>query len=291
MKKITVLTPTYNRGSLLKHLYQSLCIQEFVDFEWIIVSDGSEDRTEEIVDEFKKEKRLDIRFIKKENGGKPSAHNAGVLAADSELTVICDDDDYMAPMALKMIAERWEADDCVGGMIGYMGESETKILGGRLFPKGLNQVSRLSDIFKEGIFDTVQIYKTEILKGNLFPIEPTEKFVPEIWCWTEIDKYYKLIVIPEILEIAKYLPGGLTRSGSQNMWNNPIGYSHYFRQRSELHKGGWRQMKYFGIYQGLRWAKRYPVECGGKILKFFSSPISIYVMCRMAFLRVFKKRM
>ncbi len=40
---ITVFTPTYNRGSLLSRLYQSLCAQNFKDFEWIIVDDGSSD--------------------------------------------------------------------------------------------------------------------------------------------------------------------------------------------------------------------------------------------------------
>ena len=51
-KKITVCTPTYNRGELLKYLFDSLSKQNFDSFEWIIVDDGSCDNTETIVKQF-----------------------------------------------------------------------------------------------------------------------------------------------------------------------------------------------------------------------------------------------
>ena len=57
---ITVLTPTYNRASLLINLYQSLIKQDFGDFEWVIVDDGSEDATTEIVDQFIQERQIVI---------------------------------------------------------------------------------------------------------------------------------------------------------------------------------------------------------------------------------------
>lgn len=282
MKKVSVLTPTYNRAPYLKVLYDSLCVQSFKDFEWVIVSDGSKDNTEEVVQGFVSEQKIDIKFIKKENGGKPSAHNAGALAANSELTVICDDDDYMLPDSLKIIVDYWKDDRQIGGMIGYMGETKQKTLKGKKFPKLMGEYNDLEEIFREEIFDTVQIYKTSILRNTLFPIEPDEKFIPDIWCWREINRNYKLIVIPEILEIARYLPNGLTLSKQQTMWNNPIGYSYYFRQKSEFSKG-WKKIKYFGVYQGLRWTKRYPVQYDQSLIRVLSIPVSIYVFSRIVF--------
>lgn len=44
--KITVFTPTYNRAYILENLYRSLQRQTFVDFEWLVVDDGSSDGTE-----------------------------------------------------------------------------------------------------------------------------------------------------------------------------------------------------------------------------------------------------
>ena len=42
-KLITVFTPTYNRKSLIPHLYKSLCEQDCQDFVWLVVDDGSSD--------------------------------------------------------------------------------------------------------------------------------------------------------------------------------------------------------------------------------------------------------
>ena len=56
MKDLTIFTPTYNRASLLTSLYQSLCKQINKDFVWLIVDDGSKDKTKELIQEWKKSK-------------------------------------------------------------------------------------------------------------------------------------------------------------------------------------------------------------------------------------------
>lgn len=45
MPYFTVFTPTYNRGYTLYRLYESLKSQRTIDFEWMIVDDGSTDNT------------------------------------------------------------------------------------------------------------------------------------------------------------------------------------------------------------------------------------------------------
>ena len=45
----TVFTPTYNRAHTLHRVYESLNAQTFRDFEWLIVDDGSNDGTAELV--------------------------------------------------------------------------------------------------------------------------------------------------------------------------------------------------------------------------------------------------
>ena len=73
--KFTVFTPTFNRKELLEKLYKSLQKQTFKDFEWLIVDDGSTDGTKEKVEEFLSEKKLEIKYYFKENGGKQRAYN------------------------------------------------------------------------------------------------------------------------------------------------------------------------------------------------------------------------
>ena len=59
---ITVLTPTYNRGYVIKQAYESLIRQTNNDFEWVVIDDGSTDETKKIVDKFIKEKKIKIRY-------------------------------------------------------------------------------------------------------------------------------------------------------------------------------------------------------------------------------------
>lgn len=98
---LTIFTPTYNRAHLLPNLYQSLLNQKRVDFEWLIVDDGSTDGTEELVNQWIEEAVLTIRYFRKENSGKHTAINKGVQLAKGELFLIVDSDDVLAENALK----------------------------------------------------------------------------------------------------------------------------------------------------------------------------------------------
>ncbi len=68
--RISVITPTYNRGSTLERVFHSLEKQTMKSFEWIIVDDGSTDNTKEIVDDFIRKAKFDIKYIRQENNGK-----------------------------------------------------------------------------------------------------------------------------------------------------------------------------------------------------------------------------
>ena len=50
MKKITVFTPTYNRAYCLGQCYESLIRQTNNNFIWLIIDDGSSDKTKELVE-------------------------------------------------------------------------------------------------------------------------------------------------------------------------------------------------------------------------------------------------
>ena len=76
---ITILTPTYNRGNIIKNAYESLVKQTNKNFEWLVIDDGSTDNTEELIRQLQKKCTLfPIRYFKKENGGKHTAINTGV---------------------------------------------------------------------------------------------------------------------------------------------------------------------------------------------------------------------
>ena len=102
--RVVVITASYNNGKLLRGLYNSLLNQTNKNFKWIIVDDGSEDKTEYIVESFQKTKLLDIRYIKKQNGGKSSALNCAFNEIQNDdFVIIVDSDEQLFPNAIEII--------------------------------------------------------------------------------------------------------------------------------------------------------------------------------------------
>ena len=95
MKKLTVFTPTYNRAYCLGNCYESLVRQTCQDFIWLIIDDGSSDHTKELVEDWKKENKIEIKYVWQENTGMHGAHNTAYEIIETELNVCIDSDDYM----------------------------------------------------------------------------------------------------------------------------------------------------------------------------------------------------
>ena len=63
--KISILTPTYNRAKLLDKLYTSIIVNQNnnrFEVEWLIMDDGSTDKTKIVIENFIKQKIIDIKF-------------------------------------------------------------------------------------------------------------------------------------------------------------------------------------------------------------------------------------
>ena len=71
--KVTVFTPTYNRAYILPKLYGSLKKQTCMNFEWLIIDDGSTDETTKIVKKYQ-----NTKIYSKPNEGIYSARNLGI---------------------------------------------------------------------------------------------------------------------------------------------------------------------------------------------------------------------
>ncbi len=95
MSKVSVIIPTYNRAELLKRAIESVVKQAGFSGELIIIDDGSEDNTREVVESF--QDRIDLRYVYQENRGPASARNRGVELANYDLVAFLDSDDHWLP--------------------------------------------------------------------------------------------------------------------------------------------------------------------------------------------------
>ena len=116
---ISIVTPTYNRANELKYLYKSLQHQS-VDFgllEFIISDDGSTDSTQLMVEKWKEESEILIKYITQENQGPGEARNHGLRVAKGDLILFIDSDCEAHPDWIKIIYDEYQKNsfDAFGG--------------------------------------------------------------------------------------------------------------------------------------------------------------------------------
>ena len=88
----SIVVPTYNRAHLIGKTIESVLQQDFTDFELLIVDDGSQDNTEEVVRKFGDQR---IQYFKKMNAERGAARNFGAAAAKGQYINFFDSDDIM----------------------------------------------------------------------------------------------------------------------------------------------------------------------------------------------------
>lgn len=105
---VSVILCTYNRETYLNDCINSLLQQTFQDFELIIVDDGSQDHTFELVNSYL-EKFNNIRYLKHQNRKAGYSRNAGIQASFGDYITFIDSDDTYKPNHLESRIEFMKA--------------------------------------------------------------------------------------------------------------------------------------------------------------------------------------
>lgn len=228
---ITLFTPTYNRAHLLSRLYNSILIQDVIDVEWLIVDDGSIDDTEALIENFKKESIINIRYYKKSNGGKHTAINFGLQYAKGELFFIIDSDDVLAENALKIIKTHYQSiknNDKICGIVGLSQYIDKQEIVGDYFLKNDWEVS-FADIYLkyhlEG--DKAVAFKTEVLRKYSFPEKQRIRFVFEAVVWHEMSKKYNVLALNKIVQFVEYQKSGVSDSSFKKWYIQSLAFSFF----------------------------------------------------------------
>lgn len=228
-KFITVFTPTFNRKHLLQKCYECLLSQNYRNFEWLIVDDGSTDETEALVKEWVNEKNIKILYFYKENGGKHSAINFGVNKANSNIFFLLDSDDVLSQNSLAIINQNWKIveSDQFCGIIGLSQYIDGVVIGDR-FLHNKWEVSFADIYLKYGLKgDKAVCFKTDILKQYPFPEKENIRFVFEAVVWHEMAKKYNVLALNEVLQIVEYQDSGVSDSSYKKWYVQSLAFSYY----------------------------------------------------------------
>lgn len=93
--KVSVIIPVYNVEKYINRCLISIRNQTLKEIEVIIVNDGSQDRSVEIIQDFIQSSKQKVLLLEKENGGLSDARNFGIPYATGEYITFLDSDDYI----------------------------------------------------------------------------------------------------------------------------------------------------------------------------------------------------
>ena len=262
---LTIFTPAYNRAGTLPRLYRSLCDQACKDFEWLIIDDGSKDDTAAVVQTFLDEEKINIRYYKKENGGKHTAHNLALEKALGKWFLCVDSDDMLAQDAVSKLAEKLEQLDNENGIIAYKEDFDGRLLSD-CFPKNVQrtQMYRLAaDHGCKGEFSLA--FSTEFARKFPFPVFAGECLVTECVVYDRMDQQGEFALLPEVITVCEYQADGYSSDAIRLMKQNPSGFCLYFLQRIDLQRSLKQRIVHAGKYWCFRWiCKRRELKYEGK---------------------------
>lgn len=98
---VSIIIPAFNYGSYLPECINSLISQKHLDWEAIIVDDGSTDNTNEICRQFTRQDPR-IKYLRQQNQGQPAARNTGLACAKGSFIQFLDADDVLQPNKLQL---------------------------------------------------------------------------------------------------------------------------------------------------------------------------------------------
>ena len=254
--RITVFTPTYNRAYIIDELYNSLKKQTFIDFEWLIIDDGSTDCTYEKVKNWSADNtKFPIRYYKFENSGKQKEINSALDLARGELFFTVDSDDLLTADALDKI-NQWEKTipqcEKFCGFAGSDGDMTGKAIN-PIFSEEYVDATFFNRYAETGMFighDRPWVFYTDVHRQYRYPEFEGEKFIAEAVVWNRMAKDgYQIRCFNDVIYLIEHQEDGYTKKISQILIQSPKGYGLWkAEQMSFLKYGFLRRIKEYYIF-------------------------------------------
>ncbi len=195
VKKITIVVPVYNVEAYIESAVQSILAQTYPDFEVILVSDGSQDRSIEICSQFDDPR---IQILHQENQGPAAARNLGIRHAEGEYVAFLDGDDLWTADKLVKHIEHLDRNPQVG-----VSFCPSRFIDDKGNAIGLLQITKMTDItpldllcrtpigngsvpvIRKSILDKIQFVNAA---GEVCYFNPDRRLHPseDVECWLRI---------------------------------------------------------------------------------------------------------
>lgn len=221
MPKVSVILPVYNGLPYLEAAIDSVMQQTFIDFELLIINDGSSDGSASIVEKFDDPR---IRFFQQKNQGLAATLNKAISLSCGEYIARQDQDDVCLPLRLQKQVAFLEVNPDVG-MVGtsaeiWVGNERTD----RLLRHPVDDASIRFGLLFDNYFvhSSVMIRRSVLAKVGGYAEDKSRQPPEDYELWSRVMRSYKVTNLPEVLMAYREVPGSMSRVGVSPFLHNLV---------------------------------------------------------------------
>lgn len=212
--EVSVLMPVHNGAKYLAEAIKSILRQNFIDFELLIIDDGSTDEIEKVIGQFSDSRIVFVR--NSENVGVASTLNRGIDLARGRFIARMDSDDISMPYRLQKQVEflgQHPQVAVVGSWVEIFGSNGTWKEHRPCKP----EVVKASLIFDTPFFHPSVMLRKEILQQHCLRYDPSFSCSEDYELWTRVVRHGDLDNIPEVLVRMRHHEESVTHSKQETM--------------------------------------------------------------------------
>jgi glycosyltransferase involved in cell wall biosynthesis len=249
--KISIVTPSYNKGKYIEETIKSVLRQNYENFEYVVMDGGSTDNTIDILrkyDELTGNSKI-FRWISEKDNGQTDAINKGLKLCSGEWFAFLNADDFYTPALFADIAGFLFHNSDAGVVYGnqydlYDGPDKKEIA----LRKPSSDLSFRDLLYGNQIYGPASFYNMEALKR-------VGSFDTCIYHWMDWEMYLR---ISRIMPLKYYDYNFTTFRFSEDMKSpsNPDNRKAYKRFQKEAHMVS---VRHGGKYFSQKWLQRFPV--------------------------------
>lgn len=212
---VSVVIPSYNHARYVSLAIESVLAQTYLDWEAIVVDDGSTDETQATVARFTDPR---VRYLYQENQGLSAARNAGIRIAHGEYLAFLDADDEWAPDFLRRCVEALAADETVAGVYTrchFIDQHGTILpqLGGET----VDRAEFRRRIEENGFFPpcAALVRAAIVRKVGMFDTQLAASGTEDWDLWLRISEHYTMHGIPDFLARYRVAPDSMSANAGR----------------------------------------------------------------------------
>jgi len=211
--RVTVLMPVYNGESYLREAIESILEQTYTDFEFLIINDGSTDKSVEIVRSYKDSR---IRLVQNENNiGLINTLNKGIDLSTGQYIARMDCDDISLPARIEkqvLFMENHPDVGVCGTWAETIGNANRNVY---KYPTGPQKIQ------SQLLFDSPLAHPSVMMRKTLldkFDLRyPKEYFTEDWYFWQMCSFHFPIGNIPEVLLEYRINPFSKSRANEESM--------------------------------------------------------------------------